>query len=105
MRTRHPPQGPNLRPFRTSVARHLRRLPRMVCWRQWKNGLRVASKPLFASTTRGASNDHGNVHQVATSTWSNLKQVIWTGGLGPEREYREINTVIANALNALISTH
>ncbi|KAJ1301635.1 hypothetical protein OPQ81_008880 [Rhizoctonia solani] len=39
------------------------------------------------------------------SIWPNLKQVIWTGGPEPEDEDHQMNTIIVNALNALISAH
>ncbi|EUC63987.1 hypothetical protein RSOL_434050 [Rhizoctonia solani AG-3 Rhs1AP] len=59
----------------------------------------------IASSPTSLSVDLSPLARYLLSVWPNLKRVIWTEGRGPEEEDREIRNVIANALNALISTH
>ncbi|CAE6493492.1 unnamed protein product [Rhizoctonia solani] len=59
----------------------------------------------IASSPTNLSVDLSPLARYLLSIWPNLRRVIWTEGRGPEEEDREISKVIANALNALISTH
>ncbi|CUA69629.1 hypothetical protein RSOLAG22IIIB_04004 [Rhizoctonia solani] len=59
----------------------------------------------IASSPANLTVDLSPLARYLLSVWPNLKQVDWTYGLGPEQEDRERNIVIANALNALVSTH